>query len=78
MKNNKAYNCEIINNIGMHPSDLQRSPDESFSTISKDNKLYKYHKPKNTSSLRTVTIFPGDRRVAGCFYLFSKSFGGMF
>ena len=30
MENNKAYKCEIINNIGMHPSDLTGSLDDFF------------------------------------------------
>ncbi len=30
-------------------------------------KVYKYQEIINISSLRTVTIFPGDRKVAGCF-----------
>ena len=31
----------------------------------KKENIYKLDNPENTSSLRTVTIFPGDRKVAG-------------
>ena len=37
-------------------------------------KAYKPFSLKKISSLRTVTIFPGDRKVAGCFYFL----GGIF
>lgn len=90
MENNKAYiylNISNISNlrvVSMSPSDLKGLLDESFS-INKfqnnnfnNNKAYISLNISNISSLRTVTIFPGDRKVAGCFYLFSKRFGGMF
>jgi len=35
-----------------------------YSAGKKEN-IYKLDNPENTSSLRTVTIFPGDRKVAG-------------
>lgn len=40
----------------------------------KNNKAYKHKNIRSISSLRTVTIFPGDRKVAGCFYFL----GGLF
>jgi len=40
----------------------------------KEEKAYKPFSLKKISSLRTVTIFPGDRKVAGCFYFL----GGIF
>lgn len=38
-------------------------------------KTYKYLMPENISSLRTVSMIPGDRKVAGCLSNFLKGEG---
>ncbi len=40
------------------------------------HKIYKPKRIENNSSLRTVTIFPGDRKVAGRFYFLGGIFNG--
>ena len=39
-------------------------------------KIYKYKKALNNSSLRAVTIFPGNRKVAGCLFFCEGFFNG--
>ncbi|OGJ21554.1 hypothetical protein A3K73_09375 [Candidatus Pacearchaeota archaeon RBG_13_36_9] len=38
-------------------------------------KIFKHGRVPYTSSLRIVSMIPGDRKVAGCF-VFSSCFGG--
>ena len=40
-------------------------------------KIYKLKRMKNISSLRIVSMIPGDLTVAGCFNFFNN-FGGIF
>jgi hypothetical protein len=41
-----------------------------------NNKTYKVLYTNDISSLRTVTIFPGDRKVAGCLYFLGGNIYG--
>jgi len=82
LKDNKVYKSDNLIITSMLPGDLKGSPDESFSKETlvfidegfNNNKIYKHENIRIISSLRTVTIFPGDRKVAGCFYFL----GGLF
>mgnify|MGYP001612477196 CR=1 FL=1 len=66
----KTYKEGNNDNYNMPPGNSKGLPDES----SKDHKTYKDYKVITNSNLRIVTIFPGNRKVAGCFYFLEDLF----